>query len=62
MLFMHTDIVKPVDFRTKEFYEFLYDSLPTDHYDYVVDLFEKGNKTRTEYEKDRDLIEGIGHG
>jgi hypothetical protein len=62
MLFMHTDIVKPVDFRKKEFYEFLYDSLPTDHYEYVIELFEKGNKTRTDYEKDRDMIEGIGHG
>jgi hypothetical protein len=54
--------MKPVDFRKKEFYEFLYDSLPTDHYEYVIELFEKGNKTRTDYDRHRDMIEGIGHG
>ena len=62
MLFIHIDYVKPINFNKQEFYDFLFDLLPTDHYEYVIELFEKGNKSRTEYEKHRDLIEGIGHG
>ena len=62
MLFIHIDYVKPLNFNKQEFYDFLYDSLPTDHYEYVIELFEKGNKTRTDYDRHRDMIEGIGHG
>jgi len=54
--------VKPLNFNKREFYEFLYDSLPQDHYEYVIELFEKAIKSRSDYEKHRDLIEGIGHG
>lgn len=62
MLFVRILFVKPLNFNKREFYEFLYDFLPQDHYEYVIELFEKAIKSRSDYEKHRDLIEGIGHG
>ena len=59
--------MKPINFNKEEFYTFLYDSLPTEHYEYVLSLFEKPPKINSdsiniEYNEYKELIEGIGHG
>ena len=60
--------MKPVNFNKEEFYRFLYDSLPIEHFEYVLSLFEKTptfkheSKADLEYSEYKELIEGIGHG
>ena len=60
--------MKPVNFNKEEFYDFLYNSLPLEHFKYVMSLFEEKptfefkSNPNTEYNEYRELIEGIGHG
>ena len=54
--------MRPKDFDKELFYRFLLDSIPMEHYEYIVEKFDAAVKADDEYEEYRQILEGIGHG